>query len=376
MTLRIALAGAFPYPLPQGSQRFLTDQARALTSAGADVTVFTYGSGQGPAPADVALRRTPRRTSPARLASGLSPRKPLADVALSRTLLRSHRERPFRAVLAHNAEAALAAFAARARGGPPVIYVAHTLWREELACHLPADATSPLWARVGAALDRRCARRASGVLVLTRAARTELTPHASGPVALVPPGWAPEPAPPDAAIREACERVGVAPGGYVVYAGNLDRYQNLGVLAGAARRLPELPVVAVTHARDAGGLRGLRVAPGATVEQTRALVHGASCVAIPRRLAGGFPLKLLDAMAAARAVVGHGAVLGRLRHGESAWSLPRSAGAAQWAATLAGLQSEPALRDRLGRGARAVLETDHAWPKLADRTLQLVASLR
>jgi hypothetical protein len=51
--------------------------------------------------------------SPRKLASGPSPAKPFADLALAASLARAHRRTPFDAVLAHNAEAALAALLVR-----------------------------------------------------------------------------------------------------------------------------------------------------------------------------------------------------------------------------------------------------------------------
>jgi len=383
VTLRLALVGAFPFPLAQGSQRFFADQGRALRHAGAHVTAFTYGTGEGSPPADLELRRAPVWTSPPRLGSGFSARKPLADLALAQRLLAAHRESRFDAVLAHNAEAALAGFAARARGGPPVVYVAHTLWEHELESHLPWPAAAraagtriPGGARLGAKLDRLCARRADAVVVLTEAARRALAPHAEGPVARIPPGWRPEPIPSPEDVHRACTRRGLEPERYVVYAGNLDRYQGLEHLDAAAAAIPELPCVAVTHATRPAPFGALRTVHVASPRDMRSLVFGAAAIAIPRRVIGGFPLKLIDAMEARRAIVGHEAGLGDLRHGESAWCLPPEAGVAQWASSLASLQQDPALRTRLGAGARAVLESEHAWPKLADRTLQLVASLR
>ncbi|MGI9432545.1 MAG: glycosyltransferase, partial [Myxococcota bacterium] len=349
---------------------------------GAQVTAFTYGTGDGRAP-DLELRRAPVWTSPRRLASGFSARKPLADLALAQRLLAAHRELPFEAVLAHNAEAALAGFAARACGGPPVVYVAHTLWEHELESHLPGPAGArrkrpkrPGAARLGARLDRLCARRADAVVVLTEATQLALAPHATGPVACIPPGWRPEPSPRPEEVLRACTKAGLEPDRFVAYAGNLDRYQGLDLLDAAAVALPDLPCVVVTHAEPPARFRALRTVRVASPREMRALVFGAASIAIPRRIVGGFPLKLIDAMDAKRAIVGHPAGLGDLRHAESAWCLPPEAGATEWASSLASLQGDPALRGRLGAGARAVLETEHAWPKLADRTLQLVASLR
>ena len=380
MSLRLALVGAFPFPLAQGSQRYLADQAHALGDAGARVTVVCYGRGDGRSTDGLDLVRAPRWATPRRLASGLSARKPIADLELTLALLRAHRRERFDAVLAHNAEAALAGFSARAAGGPPVIYVAHTLFENELSSHLPERAgpvkLSSSWERLGAVLDRRCARHADAVLVLTEAAQRALAPHTRGPLACVPPGRRAEPHPDVLEIDEICRRERLEPGGYVVYAGNLDRYQGLDVLDAAAAALPDVPCVAVTHAMGSGGFRALRPIRVASAKDARALVFGASLAVVPRRVAGGFPLKVLDAMEAGLAIVGHAASLGGLRHDESAWCLPADAEPDQWAAAVATLHSDPHLRARLGRGARAVLERDHAWPRLADQTLQLVASLR
>ena len=43
--LRLAVLGAFPFPLPQGSQVFMREHTRALIEAGAQTTVLTYGRG-------------------------------------------------------------------------------------------------------------------------------------------------------------------------------------------------------------------------------------------------------------------------------------------------------------------------------------------
>ena len=100
----------------------------------------------------------------------------------------------FDAVLAHNAEAALVALALRARLRLPVVYVAHTLWAEEMG---DVAAACPGVARAaGVALDRALARVADAVLALTEPARRALAPFARGPVA----------------HRAARPRAGAAPG--------------------------------------------------------------------------------------------------------------------------------------------------------------------
>src|SRR5262245_9486898 len=109
--MRLCLVGAFPFPAARGSQHYALEQARALRAAGADVTRACYGRGDGRTLADLPLLRAPQRLGPGPLDSALAPTKAAADAALVAALVRAHRARPFDALLAHNAEAALLAFA-------------------------------------------------------------------------------------------------------------------------------------------------------------------------------------------------------------------------------------------------------------------------
>ena len=376
--MRIAIVGAFPFPLPQGSQVYCAEQAGALRAAGAEVALVVYGAGAGTAPArDVPVLRVPRLLSPARLASGPSPAKPVADLALASVLVRAHRRRPFDAVLAHNAEAAACALAARRWLRRPVVYVAHTLWRHELGAWAPAALArggAPVLARLGGRLDAALARRADAVIALSRAAADALAPHARGPLAVIPPALAPAPEPTPDEVAAACARHRLAPGRFALYAGNLDRYQELDLLAAAAARL-SAPVIVATHAA-----RGLAPAPLHTVrvpdaETVRRLTFGAGVALLPRRAPGGFPVKLLNYLEARRAVVAWRAVADGLVHGESAWLLDGAAGPEDWVGAIETLLADPARAARLGAGGRAQLERAHRPEAMARATLDLLGQL-
>jgi glycosyltransferase involved in cell wall biosynthesis len=351
-SLRLALLGAFAFPAPLGSQRFFAEQAEALAAAGAEVERFTYAA------TGATLR-------------GFDPRKLAADRALGRALVAAHRKRGFDAVLAHNAEAALVALALKRRLGIPVVYVAHTLWAEELETWLGARA-GPLARAAGRALDRALARSLDALLVLSEAARRALAPEARGPLARIAPGHTPEPAPAPDAVAGACRRHGLAPGGFAVYAGNLDRYQALDVLDAAAAREPGIPVVVATHDVRRARFARLRVVEVGSIQEMRCLVHGAAVALLPRQSLGGFPIKLLHAMEAGRAIVARRGVADTLVHGESAWLVADDAGPEDFAEALRALAADPALRARLGAAARSALATHHAWPARAGETLALV----
>jgi glycosyltransferase involved in cell wall biosynthesis len=371
---RIAVLGAFPFPLPQGSQVFVRDQLRALRAAGVETTLVCYGSGVGDAPNDLHVVRVPRILSPRALRAGPSLGKPLADAALARVFARAHRSHRFQAVLAHNAEAALAALAARRSTGVPVVYVAHTLLGRELDAYGPR-ALGFLSRRVGALLDRGIAAAVDGIAALSSQAVQDLARYTRAPIERIPPGHEPAPAPDAREQAELCARFGVEPSGFALYTGNLDRYQDLDELARAARLVPEVPIVVATHAargRVAHSLRLLRVSP----EQARALTFACAVALLPRRRAGGFPIKLLNYMEAARPIIARQGVAEGLVHARSAWLLEPDAPVENLASAIRVLASDPKRAAALVRGARATLETQHAWPELVKRTLLLIDAAR
>jgi len=391
---RVALLAAFPFPLPQGSQVFVAEQARALARAGCAVTLLCYGAGareQGGlersleasdralAASGVRVVRAKTSLSRAPLRAGPSWRKPVADAALLARWLAVAREgvpeRRFDVVFAHNAEAALVGIAARRAAHVPVVYVAHTLLGVELSAYAPPAARA-LANRLGAGLDALLARGADGVIGLSRAAAETLGRHARGPVALVPPGLDPTAAPAADAVAHACAVHGLAPGRFVLYAGNLDRYQDLDELAVAARRIAPVPLVVATHDRVRAAPAPLRVARVARADEARLLTHAAAACVLARRRIGGFPVKLLNYLEAARAVVARSDVAEGLVHGRSAWLVPADAPAAALADALAHVLADPALAARLGAAGRAQLEARHGWSALARETLALAARVR
>jgi len=367
--VRLALVLAAPFPLHQGSQVFVADQSRALRAAGAEPVVVCYGASDG-STADVPLWRAPAWVTPATLRSSAHPAKLATDGALGRALLHAHRAAPFDAVLAHNSEATAVALAVRRRLGVPVVYVVHTLLRHELSAYGPPR-LGALLDRAGGVLERALARRADAVLALCEDARAELAPWARGRVAVIPPGLDPAPPPEPAARAAACRRHDLPPGGFVLYTGNLDRYQDLDRLDAAAARLSDAPVVVATHDAADAAFAHLRVVEVADAAEARALLHACGVAVLPRRRPGGFPIKLLNYLEAARPVVAHAGVGAGLVHGETAWLLPPEAGPPAWAEALAGLLAEPERAEALGRAGRRHLEARHAWPRLVRETLRL-----
>lgn len=382
--LRVAVLAAFPHPLPQGSQVYVGEQALALARAGLDVTLLCYGHGapddaHGRASLAALARAGVRRETPhagltrTPLGAGPSWRKPVADAALLGALLASQRRRRFDAILAHNVEAAAVALAARAVQGTPVVYVAHTLLGEELPSYFPPPLARAA-ARLGRRLDAMVAHRADAVIALSSEAEVRLR-GLGGAVTRIAPALDAAPAPPPEAVAAACARARVHVGRFALYAGNLDAYQDLALLAAAARGTPETPVVVLTHDRMRAAPPGLRVVRASDAAEARALHFGAGVAVVPRRIVGGFPIKLLNYMEASRAIVAFERVADGFTHGTDAWLLPREAGAETLGRSLGALLTDPTRTRWLGANARRLLETRFGWAEAVARTRTVLSGI-
>jgi len=374
--MRILLIGAFPFPYPQGSQVFAAGQAAALARPGVEVALASYGAGEGALPDGIDWIPSSRRLAPARRRSGPSPGKPLADAALTATVVGAQRRRRFDLALAHNAEAALVAAFARRLTGLRYVYVAHTLLERELSSYAARRHRARL-DRLGSRIDRWVAGNADAVIALSRAAEGALAPYARGPVSRIPPGLDRRDPPSESQRRAACRAHGLTPGHFFLYTGNLDGYQEIDRLASAAACLGEdaPPVVVATHdASGAASFPGLRVFE-VDFASARALAFEATALVLTRTRTGGFPIKLLNYMETGRPIVACDGVAEGLTNDRTACLLPADARPESIARALCTLADDRERAARIGAAALAHLRTTHDWARLADRTLRVLGGL-
>jgi len=316
--------------------------------------------------------------------SGPRWQKPLADLALGLTFRKRVGEAhaqgdAFECVLAHNAEAAAIALALRPITRVPVVYVVHTILRHELSAYMP-DTIEKATNRVGQSIDRSIAARCDGLIVLGEDAARELHPHTKAPIAVIPPGHFIQTDPTAPEISDICRRHDLAPGQYTLYSGNLDRYQDLTLLEEAARvsASSQPPIIIASHDPEAGSLgpnrpeHSVRSIFVESFDEMRALIHGAETLILPRRRPGGFPIKLLNYMEAARPIIAFDEIAHTLIDHQSARLLPRHATGADLARALSEIHDRPELQRQLGKGARQSLESEHDWNLIGQRTLEHV----
>jgi glycosyltransferase involved in cell wall biosynthesis len=364
MGYRVAMVGACPYPAPQGSQVFLRDTALGLCARGHDVRLVVYGYGVGEDASGLPVHRSGRIPGARKTAAGPSFAKPLLDAALVRALRRVVRVHAIDIVHAHNYEGLLVALAARTR---PIVYHAHNAMGDELAYFSPGTLRRAA-AACGAWLDRTFPRRADHVIAPHQALADYLIRCGCEPsrLSVIPP-------PMDVNVFDVCCVTEARPP--VVYAGNLDAYQNLGLLLEAMKRIREVfpdtrLIIATADPRPVPGAERVTTTGFAGL---RAVLAADGVFACPRVSWSGYPIKLLNAMAAGMAIVACRGAAHPVTHEHDGLVAPDNDDA--FAEALLRLLRDPALRRRLGAHARDTVARAHNPDHIAARTERIYASL-
>lgn len=289
---RIAVVGACPYPLPQGSQVYLQETARAFQQEGHEVHLVVYGYGSDDDTTGTTIHRCPDLPGMGKTKAGPSFGKPFLDLLMVRTLRNVVREQQIDEVDAHNYEGLMVALAARKR---PITYHAHNAMADELP-HYFGGAT---WAKfLGRRLDCMFPKRADAIIAPHDRLKDYLVGCGCRPekIQVVPPSIDPSPFQKEKRPTEVPT---------ILYAGNLDHYQNLiflmEVMKQVRTRIPTAELIIATTEE--------RHIPGTTTVHTpdlESLVDVMCQEAVfvcPRTSWSGFPIKLLNAQAAGLPIV-------------------------------------------------------------------------
>lgn len=340
------MVGACPYPVPQGSQVLLRDTALCMQERGHVVCLVVYGFGEGTADAALPVYRCGRIPFVTRLSAGPSWGKPLLDGLLTLTLRRVIREHRIDLIHAHNMEGLLVGLSA---GKCPVIYHAHNAMGDELPYFMPCSGSFGKW------LDRTFPRRADLVIAPhDRLGAYFQTQCGCLPerIRIIPPGIID--------VGPGNIPAGMAPLPPVLYTGNLDSYQNLSLLSAAMtvvrQQIPEARLqVATAQEGDIAGAEKVYVPDGNAL---KTVLEQDCIVACPRVSWSGYPIKLVNALAAGRPIVACRSASPGLTHGHDALIVPDQ-DVAGFAGALIELLGDREKRHRLGMNARDTFRRRH-----------------
>ncbi|GBD25702.1 D-inositol-3-phosphate glycosyltransferase [bacterium HR30] len=307
--LRIAVVAACPFPSARGSQVLIRELAEGLASRGHEVHIVAYPVGEHLVPVRGIVVHRPRWLTSGRMERlPWLVRKSLWDVLLVMTLCRVVRAKKIQLLHAHNYEGLFVACVAKWLLGCPLVYHAHNVLNDELPTYFRKRWSRWLMGLVGEAGDRLVPRLADVAVVLSAAQRDALLSRGLPPdrIIVVPP---PVPDLGEGAARSRTN-VRMPAGEFVVgYAGNLDAYQDLGVLVRAFCWLRErhsaAALLLVTHDRDwtrhaprellaLVGRPEVKVVVCRSFAETRPWLSGADVLVCPRGSWSGFPIKLLN----------------------------------------------------------------------------------
>jgi glycosyltransferase involved in cell wall biosynthesis len=368
------MVAACPMPARRGTPLRVERLAEALAARGHHVELVTYHVADGPQPLDFPVHRIFRNPVYWRMPVGPSFRKlALYDPALSWKLSRVLAGQRFDVIHAHHVEGLLVALPARLRRTIPLIYDAHTMLSAELPSYATGLARGTFGA-LGGWLDGVLPRRADHVVAVTSDIRDRLVAaHGLEPdrVSVVTNG-----------VETDSFRVETPPRQdelvRVIYTGTLAAYQNVDLLLEAFARARQVrrdlrlclsvsssfePYEAL--ARRLGVQDAIEVLPDGFGELPLRLA-GAAVAVLPRTSCPGIPQKLLNYMAAGKAIVASAGSAKVLEH-ERTGLVVKDGDAGAFADAVLRLAANPELAQRLGRSARETVEKDFSWERAAEK---------
>jgi 1,2-diacylglycerol 3-alpha-glucosyltransferase len=377
--LNVALVMGAPFPTLHGSQMLVRQLAEGLADRGHNVHLVAYAAESKAIPRGVRVHRLPQVWGCRITRSGPHPGKLLLDVLLTARLLGIVRRERIDVLHGHNYEGVLVSLLVGRLTGHPVIYHGHSAMETELPTYFSTALARAAARQVGGWLDANVPRRADYCIGVTENLVDMLRARGVGADDVryvLPAGPAENTGDPEGAA--ALRDLGVSDGPTVLYAGNLDRYQNLEFLLKSFARVrsvrPDVRLLMVTHGESRRERRraralteeGVHIIRVRTFPETRALIAAADIAVSPRTEATGFPMKLLNYMAAGKPIVACAGSAKMLRDGETGLVVPNGDDGA-FARAVLRLLDEPVARDRMGTRARHAVRTLCAPEAMIDR---------
>lgn len=368
---------ACPFPLARGTPVRVLRLAEALADRGHDVHVYTYHLGAGPVGSGVTVHRIADVPSYQKLGPGPSPTKLVRlDPMLARLLRRAHRDRPFDAIHAHHYEGLMVGAWARRGRRVPLVYDAHTMLTSELPTY---SLGLPMFAKraISHTLDRVLPSFADHTVCVSQKIRDTLVDELGMRDALVSVmangvefehfDPAPHAPPPSAGPQR------------VIFTGNLAAYQGvdhlLRAFALAVRAVPQARLAIGTDERfdayeklaaELGIRNSIDLLPSPSFADLPRLLASAHVAVNPRVDCDGVPVKLLNYMAAARAVVSFAGSAPGVTHMQNGW-LARGGDDASMAEGIVTLLQNSELRQTMGLAARDYVGANSRWSSVAER---------
>ncbi len=359
MSLRIALVAGCPYPVPQGSQAFIRENALALQKRGHDVHLIVYGYGTSPSLDSFHIHRCPNIPGENKTSAGPSIKKIWLDLLMVKTVKKVCREQNIQIVFAHNYEGLIISVLS---GFRPIIYHAHNAMSDELPYYFQKG--KMLFHLLGKYIDKKFPQKADYIIAPHErlGAHLLLKGIKKDKLQVIPP-------PIDLTFFPVSQikKDTIPP---ILYTGNLDKYQNLDflfrVVEQVRKEIPETRFIIGTFEKQE--IEGAETVHIGTFDSLKKLLEEDSIMAVPRTSWSGYPIKLLNAMASGKPVVCcEGSAYG-IKNGFNGMVVPNN-DEEGFTNCLITLMKNPSLREELGKHARETIQTKHN-PEIIGKALE------
>lgn len=363
------MVAACPFPWPRGTPVRIFRMAEALVERGHQVHVVTYHHGEQ-ASAPMKIHRTRKISSYQKYSPGPTYRKLiLLDPLLARRLVGVLKDYEIDVIHAHHYEGLLVGAFARFFTGHPLVYDAHTLLETELPSYglgLPRG----IKREIGKSLDYHLPQWSDHVVAVSERIRRKFLIQGridSGRVSTVSNGVEFE----RFAQCSWPDETGT-PTRRIIFTGNLAAYQGVELMleafARVAQKRGDVRLVLVSrssfeehegHARALGILPLIDLIPS-EFDSLASELEQATIALNPRLECDGIPQKLLNYMAAGRAVVSFEGSATCVDHDKTGWVVPNG-DPRRFADGILRLLDDPTLAQRIGAAARAFVKVHHTW---------------
>jgi glycosyltransferase involved in cell wall biosynthesis len=369
------MLAACPFPANHGTPGSIRELAEATAERGHEVHVVTYHIGEDLPLRGVKLHRISDWTGERKVTVGPTKYRPLYDFQMIFKTIQVLRQFDCDLMHAHGYEAALAAACARPFVRRPILYSAHNRMGDELASYgffkseRLANGLAWLLDRTVPRLGDRCIPHSVN---LQEFLYSRGLGDRSEPVLNFGIDFENRPRGNRERLRREC---GLGDEPIVLYSGVIDQFQRLDLLIGAmvhvVKRLPRAKLLILANVpnekheaairRDAERLgiadRVILKAPQ-DMEKGLRLLSICDVAVVPRPGAPGFPIKLLNYMAAQRPCVMYASSVSGLAHGEHVWlageDTCKSLGTA-----ITRVLRDPSLRNRIALGGHNFVRDRH-----------------
>lgn len=385
--LKVVMVAACPFPANHGTPGAIRELSETLVRLGHEVHVVTYPQGDDVEIPGVTLHRVkaPSWMKAGEIKIGPSKDRLVFDALMIPKLVSVIRRHRIDVIHTHNYEATIAGIAAKWLTGRPLVYNGINSMADELPSY--AFFSNKAFAlRLGRWLDRWVPRGADATIALSDELKTYLAEQGIGDektvvmplgvdIRLLTGG--------DSAVVRA--RHGLAPDTpLVMYTGAIENFQRVDYLVEAFARIagehpramlmiannignPEARGALQAQAQALGIGERLLFAEQVSLAALRDYLAAADVAVVPRPSCPGFPVKLLNYMAAGKAIVSFAGSAKSVCHGYDAWIAPNH-DVDDLARGISTLLDDAALRDELGRRAFASLSGVYDWVTISRAT--------